>query len=52
MSKQNTNIRLEDETRQKINLIAKQKRRKPTELIRMIVEDYVKQFDDVNLDNI
>ena len=51
MSKQNTNIRLEDETRQKINKIAASKRRKPTELIRMIVEDYVKQFDDVTLEN-
>ena len=47
--KGNTCVRLDDETKKKIEKIAINKRRKTSELIRIILEDYVKQFEDTNL---
>lgn len=48
MSMQSTiAVRLDTETKKQIEQIAKQKRRKTSDLIRLIIEDYVKQFEDV-----
>ena len=40
-------VRLDTETKNKIEQVAKQKRRKTSDLLRIIIEDYVKQFEDV-----
>lgn len=40
-------VRLDTETKKQIEQIAKQKRRKTSDLLRIIIEDYVKQFDDI-----
>lgn len=47
---QNTSVRVSAETKKRIEQIAKQKRRKPTELMRIILEDYVKQFDGIEIE--
>ena len=48
MSMQSTiAVRLDTETKNKIEQVAKQKRRKTSDLLRIIIEDYVKQFDDI-----
>lgn len=48
MSMQSTiAIRLDAETKKQVEQIAKQKRRKTSDLIRLIIEDYVRQFEDM-----
>lgn len=41
----NTGVRMREDTWQAINLIAEKKKRKPTELIRLIIENYVEVGD-------
>lgn len=46
-AKTNASIRLKIKTKARIEEIAKLKRRKPTELMRIVLEDYVEQFEDI-----
>lgn len=50
MAKNNTSIRLEKKTRLILDKIATKKQRKTTELIRMILEDYVSKVEDLVTD--
>lgn len=50
MAKRNTSIRIEDDTRLILEKIASKKQRKTTELIRMILEDYVRKVEDLVVD--
>lgn len=45
MLKTSTCVRLEEQTLKKIEDIAKKKKRKTSELMRMVLENYVEQFD-------
>lgn len=45
MANLNYCIRLKDETLQNIKEIAEKKRRKPSEMIRIILEDYVEKIN-------
>lgn len=47
MSMISTGFRIDAEINKKLENIAKSKRRKTSELIRIIIEDYVKQFEDI-----
>lgn len=40
-------VRLDTKTKEQVEAIAKQKRRKTSDLIRLIIEDYVQQFEDM-----
>ncbi|WGL31317.1 hypothetical protein [Dipodfec virus UOA04_Rod_907] len=42
-----TGLRIKTETKEKLDRIAEKKRRKPSELMRMILENYVEQFEDM-----
>lgn len=39
-------IRLDEETQKKLEQLAMKKRRKLSELVRLIIENYVEQFED------
>lgn len=41
-------FRIDDKTKELLEKITKIKRRNKSDMIRIIIEDYVKQFEDIN----